>query len=335
MSYQRVCCFAPQLYIVVRLVGDYLGKVAVSLLTSRCIKGVSILSLLATGLLTGCSTQPENFSELPTQKPKPEHISQLSSWIYPPAEAEEARRGFVERCVKQAGGSYKEAVLHHDLEDTVFTGRTTEELKETGYGSEPADKSQQIADFDQKGLDAYIGTDKAEQFQVTFMDYTSGDISADGCLAQSYEYIYGSAENGIKVALLAPQFGQAISEELNADQTYIDLQNAWKTCMNDAGITSLESTDQAVYQSSLVDAETAEKMLKSDISCRESNNFDGAVTELKHSYYESMYKRLKQFSDDIEEAHQLALERVNADKAEPKDTSSVTVPTTSSSPSAS
>lgn len=304
-----------------------------SLLTSRCVKGASVLSLLVTGLLVGCSSQPENFSELSTQKPNPEHISQLSSWIYPPAEAEEARRGFVERCVKKAGGSYQEAVVHQNLESTVHTGRTTEELKEAGYGSVAEDKNQQVAVFDEKGLDAYIGTPEAQQFEVTFMDYSSGDISADGCMAQSYEYIYGNVENGIKVALLAPQFGQAISDELHADQTYIDLQNAWKTCMNDAGFTSLETTDEALYQSSLVDAKTAEKMVKSDISCRESNNFDSAITDLKNSYYESMYKRLKQFSDEIEETHQTAAERVNADKEEPKDTSPVTVPIASPSPS--
>lgn len=304
-----------------------------SLLTKRCVKGAAILSLLTAGLLTACTSEPQNFNELSPEPAEAEHISQLSSWIYPDAEAESARRAFVERCVAEAGGTYREPVLEQSLASTVYTGRTTAELKEKGYGDLPAaEEGTHVAEFGQKGLDAYLGSADAEQFEVTFMDYTSGEIAADGCMAQSYEYIYGSAENGIRVALLAPQFGQAIAEDLQADQGYIDLQGAWASCMEDAGVGMVASTDQTVYHSHLVDDETAQKMLENDISCRENTNFDEKVAELKNSYYESVYKRLKQFSEEIEEIHSLAAQKVEADKTDPKNTSPVTVPTGSAAP---
>ncbi|MDO4898570.1 MAG: hypothetical protein Q3965_04595 [Rothia sp. (in: high G+C Gram-positive bacteria)] len=298
-----------------------------SLLTKQRVKNVVVLSLLAGGTLTACSTPPQDFNELTAETAKEEHLQQLSTWIYPSDEAEKARRAFVERCVAASGGTYKEAVVKQSLETSVYSGRSTEELKKSGYGDLPADPNQSVADFDQKGLDAYLGSKQAEHFEVRFMEYSSGSLAADGCMAQSYEYIYGTVENGVKVALLAPQFGQAIAEELETDQGYIDLQQGWASCMADAGFKTVSSTDQAVYASTLLDKDGGKKMLEADISCRESQNFDATVTELKNSYYESMYKRLKQFSKDFEAIAATAAERVEADKTDPKKTSPVTLPT--------
>lgn len=305
-----------------------------SLLTTRRVKACAGLTVVLAVALTGCKPQPQNFQELEPAKVNPEHITTLQSWIYPSEEAENARRAFVERCVADAGGKYLEPVAVYSLDDAVYTGRTTEELKANGYGPLPSETERATASFDQAGLDAYLGKGDST-FSVSFMDYSSGELKADGCMAQSYEYIYGSAENGIKAALLAPQFGSAIADSLRSDEQYIALQGEWATCMSDAGFGQVKSTDLASYQASLVGEEDAKKMLEADISCRESHSFDSSVSELKNSYYESVYKRLKQFKDELEAIHTTAQERVEADKADPKNTSPVTVPTPSESASAS
>ena len=105
--------------------------------------------------------------------------------------------------------------------------------------------------------------------------------------------------------------------------------------MNDAGFGQVSSTDQAAYSASLLRADSAEKMLQADISCRESISYDSSITDLKNSYYEAVYQRLEQFSKELEAIHATAGERVAADKTDPKNTSSVTVPTPTASPSAS
>lgn len=305
-----------------------------SLLTAHRVKAGASLAFLLVIILTGCKPQPENFQQLEAAEAKPEHITALQSWIYPPEEAEKARRAFVERCVAHAGGKYLEPVPIRNLEQAVYTGRTTAELKASGYGPLPSQTDRATASFNQAGLDAYLGQGKS-RFSVSFMDYSSGELKADGCMAQSYEYIYGSAENGIKAALLAPQFATAIDDSLRSDEKYIALQGQWASCMSDAGFGQVKSTDQASYQASLVSQQEAKKMLQADITCRESHSFDSSLSELKNSYYESVYQRLEQFSDELEAIHATAQERVEADKSDPKNTSPVTVPTPSESASAS
>lgn len=305
-----------------------------SLLTTRRVKACVSMTFLFTVVLTGCKPQPQNFQELEAAKVKPEHITALQGWIYPSEEAEKARRAFVERCVADTGGEYLEPVPVRSLEDAVYTGRTTEELKTSGYGPLPSKTDRATASFNQAGLDAYLGKD-GSTFTVNFMDYSSGELKADGCMAQSYEYMYGSVENGVKVALLAPQFGAAIDKSLRSDEEYVALQEEWASCMSDAGFGQVKSTDLASYQASLVSKDDAKKMLEADISCRESHSFDSSVSELKNSYYESVYKRLKQFKDELEAIHATAQERVEADKTDPQNTSPVTVPTPSESASSS
>ncbi|WP_237189403.1 hypothetical protein [Rothia nasimurium] len=301
--------------------------------TDKRIRAILALTCLAGTGLVGCTPEPENFKELTAAEAKSEHIDQLQTWIYPPAESEEARRAFVQRCVKAAGGSYTEAVSQDSLADAVFTGRSTAALKENGYDLLQPTQSETVASFDQAGLDAYLGTG-GETFSVSFMEYSTGTLNSAGCMAQSYEYIYGSVEAGIKAALLAPSFGQAIADSLFADENYTTLQNSWASCMNDRGFAQVSSTDQASYEASLLGEKAAQDMLAADISCRETLNFDAAMTDLKNSYYESVYKRLKQFSEELTTIHETSLERVAADATDPKDTSPVTVPTPSPSPTA-
>lgn len=137
-----------------------------SLLTNRCVKGLAVLGCFAALGLAGCSSQPQNFDELTAETAKTEHLDALQSWIFPPAEAESARRAFVERCVAEADGSYKEPEVGLTLDSAVYTGRTTEELKASGYGQLPAAEGRATASFDEAGLEAYLGKD-GETFTVT------------------------------------------------------------------------------------------------------------------------------------------------------------------------
>lgn len=305
-------------------------------LIRRQFRGVALLSFATALALGGCGgPQPENFSDLQAAgSVKEEHLRALEGWLFPSAEAEAARRGFVERCVAASEGIYKEPERSFSLEQTVYTGRTTQQLKDSGYGPLPAADGQAVADFGPKGLDLYLGTSEAT-FSVDFMGFSTGKIAPDGCMAQSYEYIYGSAEQGLKVALLAPEFAGAIANELRADERYTQLQADWDQCMTEAGHSGIGSTDLAVYRSQLIAQDKVQGMLKADIACRESQNFDATISDIKGSYYEAVYKRLKPFAKEIEAVHATAAERVAADKAEPKASSPVTVPTPSASASAS
>lgn len=305
-----------------------------SLLKNNCANGLKLGGFLSLLVLTACSQQPQNFNDLTAQNARDEHLQALEGWIYPSTEAEEARRAFVERCVSNLGGHYQEPAQVHSLEEEVYTGRSTQELKDSGYSPLPLATEPATASFDQAGLDAYLGKE-GQTFTVNFMDYSTGPINSAGCMAQSYQYIYGSAELGLKTALLAPRFGAAIEEAVRTDSKYQALQEAWARCMNQAGFPQVSSADQASYQASLLGADQAEKMLAADITCREENDYDQTISQVKNSYYEAVYQRLRQFSKDFETASTTSQEKIAADAQDPKSSSEVTLPTTSPSPSAS
>lgn len=294
------------------------------------------LILLATSslLLSACASQPQNFQDLTAQSAQEDHLTQLSTWIFPAPELETARKAFVQRCVEASGGHYLEPENRQSLETAVYTGPSLQALKETGYQAPaPQDAPQAFADYNQVGLEAYLGQG-GEDFTVSFMDYSSGSLNSAGCQSQSYRYIYGSAEDGIKQALLAPLFAQSIGRALKEDDQYQGLQEDWSTCLAEEGFT-VASSDQAAYAASQLGAEEAKKLLARDISCREKADFDAKLTDLKSSYLEAVYQRLKPFKEDFERIQQTAAQKLEEDKANPQTTSPVTaLPTPSGTPSA-
>ncbi len=294
------------------------------------------LILLATSslLLSACASQPQNFQDLTAQEAQEDHLTQLSTWIFPSSELETARKAFVQRCVEASGGHYREPESSQSLETAVYTGPSLQALKETGYQAPaPEQAPQAFADYDQAGLEAYLGQE-GEKFTVNFMEYSSGELDASGCQAQSYQYIYGTAEEGIKQALLAPHFAQSIGRALTEDDQYRQLQEDWSACLAEEGF-SVVSTDQAAYAASQLGAEESQKLLARDISCREKADLDTKLADLKSSYLEAVYQRLEPFKEDFERIQQTAAQKVEEDKANSQATSPVTaLPTPSGTPSA-
>lgn len=304
-----------------------------SLLTSSPRKSLILLAASSL-LLTACASQPQNFQDLTAQSAQEDHLSQLSTWIFPAPELETARKAFVQRCVEASGGHYREPENSQSLETAVYTGPSLQALKETGYQSPaPQEAPQAFADYDQAGLEAYLGKE-GQKFTVNFMEYSSGELDANGCQAQSYQYIYGTVEDGVKQALLAPHFAQSIGRALTEDSQYQTLQEDWSACLAEKGFT-VASTDQAAYAASQLGAEDAKKLLAQDISCREKADLDTKLADLKSSYLEAVYQRLEPFKGDFERIQQTAAQKVEEDKANPQSTSPVTVlPTPSGTPSA-
>lgn len=65
-----------------------------------------------------------------------------------------------------------------------------------------------------------------------------------GCFAESLQYIYGTVEDGLKVAVLAPQLLQSLGENVREEPVYKEVENAWGTCMKD----HLDTYFETVYQ---------------------------------------------------------------------------------------
>lgn len=305
------------------------------LLGRRCVKTALTLAVLLTLALAGCGLfkeQPDNLDELESARTKDEHLQDLKSWIFPSAETETARRAFVSRCVAQAGGSYEEASQNFQLETALTSGLTRDQLRKTGYDQLGSTHENQRARFDQAGQEAYFGNPKNGTISVTFMEYSTGEIPIDGCMAQSYQYMYGSVQEGMIVAILAPSFAKAVADEVSQDQSYVDLKQEWSDCMSEADYKDLVSVDQAWDLAQKLEGEEEQKLAEQDAQCREEVKYEEKMAKIQNSYYEAVYQRVKRYDYQLEGIHGIAQERLAADQKDPKNSSPIDLSTQTATP---
>lgn len=278
-------------------------------------------------LLGGCTTDhPDNFQNLEASEVKAEKIDALKQLIFPPAEAEEARKAFIQRCAAARGGRYEEGKLEQNLGLSIDGGLDTQTIKDKGYLPQVEPPVQTLGDGDEPGRAAYFGATKNGVIETTFMEYSSGRMAVDSCLAESYQYIYGSVEDGLKVALITPSFARAIADRVREDEAYTGLQEKWATCMEERGYPGLENVGSAGDLALTSGKDKAKKIAEADVACREANNYDSALEEIELSYYATVYQRLEEFSKEITAIHDTARANVEKDRTEPADRSPVSLP---------
>lgn len=286
-------------------------------LKSLCL-GSSLLLLMG---VTACAPA-ENFDNLEPEKASSKHLDQLQSWALPSTEAEDARRAFVSRCVSARGGKYSEAQKDYSLQTSLRNGVDADQLKEHGYLPAPT-KEKKTPTYDARGLKAYTGNPAHGTKSVQFMELDSGELAVDGCFAESLQYIYGSVEDGFKVAVLAPQMLQSVGENVREDPAYKEVENSWGTCMKDhldSDFTTFESASD--YALTLPQSQRL-KVAQTDAECRGSNNVDSRVHDIESTYFEAVYQRVKRFADDFEKIQQRSQENVVKDRENPQKSSPV------------
>ncbi|WP_346844642.1 hypothetical protein [uncultured Rothia sp.] len=294
-------------------------------------QGALGIILVATCALAGCAPAT-NFDELKPQEVNSEHIDQLSEWIIPPNDAEQARREFVSRCVARQGGKYQEALRDFSVATSLSNGLTSEDLRATAYAPKPT-KESPVAQSNQKGQQAYTGNVKNGTVSAQLMEFDSGDIAIDGCFAQSLQYVYGSVEDGLKASILAPQFARSLAEDVRQDEDYKQLVSNWSTCMSEHDYSDLETVESASDLAMLLPEAKRQNLANTDADCRDSVDFEHKIHEIEQTYFEAVYDRVKQFDKEFEQIHQSAADNVAKDREDPKDSSPVTPPTPSESAS--
>lgn len=303
----------------------------------------SIFIISAALAITGCSHQndapqiPDSLQSLNASEPQDEHLSELENWLFPPAEAEKARQAFVTRCVKETnGGTYQEAEVPHNLGIVPPGGVTTAELKKNGYQPTSKTNSSYAPPVNEgNGLAAYAGQMENGSTSVSFLGYDSGKVPLDGCQAQSYQYIYGSVENGLKAAVLAPSFVNAIGEEVRADEAYTTLQKDWSTCMAEKKFENFDDVTDASDTALRSSSADAKKIADADIACRDKVEYDKKFSDIQNKYYETVYQRVAKFGDELNAIHETGKQNAEKDKAKPKNTAPVPTNTESAQPTSS
>ncbi|MFW0178967.1 hypothetical protein [Rothia sp. P7208] len=287
-------------------------------------RSLIILSTIVLTVLTGCTPPPQNFEELKYTPAQEEHLNELKEWIFPPQEAEQARRKFTARCVQARGGVYEEPAREYQLKISFAGGLTAQEISERGY--RPSSQELAQAHYDTAGKAAFFGDAQNGTVSTDFMDYHSGDIPRDGCMAQSYQYIYGTVQDGMNVALLAPTFAQTIRDDVHQDKDYQKLVEQWSACMEKAGYADLHTVEAAEDVASSSTEQQQKDIAQADARCRTDISYDQKTHDIENGYYEAVYQRLKQVSSQIKKIHQRALENVAHDRENPQNSSPIEQP---------
>lgn len=297
----------------------------------KILTGIAVVAVT----ISGCTSTPEHLADMqPARTAKTEHLDQLSQWIFPSEDIEKVRDAFNKRCVAERGGKYIPHNERMTLDRVLGTGLTLEEAQKHGY-----DSVRQLAPtvaIDAKSQAAFFGgTDKDKgTVEAKLLDYSSGKVAADGCMAEGLQYIYGSVENGLKAAIIAPSFAQSIRDELLADKDYIDLQKKWSECMANIGYENYPNTTYAEHSVDPNQPEATQELAVGDAQCREDVNFDGRTKEIANRYFETVYTRVKNVGKELEKIHETAQRNLEADHKEPKNSSPVTaIPSPSSTSS--
>lgn len=284
-------------------------------------------AVVAIGILavSGCSSAPENLKDLEAAtKTNQKHIDKFKSWVLPSEDAEKARAKFAQRCVEKRGGTYLPQIQPHSIDQILGTNLTVDDAKDHGYQlAKDADRTP-LDSSDKAGQKAYFGDAKNGTASATLLEYSSGDIPTDGCMAESLNYIYGSVEDGLKAAELAPSFVHSVRDKVLEDDEYTKLQEKWSQCMNDAGYPNLTDTNSAVTAANNFQLDEQKRQATADAQCREDISFNQSVNDLAGKYYESAYKRVKNVGSELERIHETASKRVEEDKNDPKSSAPVT-----------
>ncbi|GAA1350217.1 hypothetical protein GCM10009595_10190 [Falsarthrobacter nasiphocae] len=204
--------------------------------------------------------------------PAPQAYEKAEALLKPNETAEAARHRFIAACVREAGEvappvnerSVSVRSLAQLTPLTVDGARSAGYAKKQGLSAESAAAGGQAPSFrgDESG-----GTVSARLLGGR------GSVFKNGCLAKSYEAVYGSVEDGMRVTGLIENALLQPVQSARDTQQYRKLVEEWAVCMKGKGINA-ESPDLLEHEALNVrkspDKETAVK----DAECRGQVKFE-------------------------------------------------------------
>lgn len=219
------------------------------------------------------------------------------------ATAHQAQQVAVANCISEKGGTWQRATTTQEQYDIrqqfPLQSLTVEQARQHGYQApSPVDEAQP-GGGDDATMALYSGDPANGSVTV---DGIPGAIAADGCLAQSYEEVFGSAEAGV---LFEGGIGNLPLPYLNAaleDKQYDALLEEWHTCMKDTYDIDIATPDLASVDTSM-DSTT---LAVYDATCRENIGFENTVENLLDAYLTTFLSEQDAVIDQLTSAKETA-----------------------------
>lgn len=218
-------------------------------------------------------------------------------------EVHDAQQKAAAQCMKERGYTWEPVPAQptYDVRNSLHpTPLTVEEAKKYAYGPRTPNYEQLLPPIEQETFEAYMGTDLSNPITSP---QGGGSIASDGCLAESYKQVFGTAEAAVYF------YGGPLNRPLpylaaihdNIEE--IKVTEAWSACMADNYDIKVETPDLAAHSQDIDPYDMAVK----DATCREETGFEEVMTELLDAYMTTFIedqgdfiKQAKEYKDTAE-----------------------------------
>lgn len=268
--------------------------------------GVGVLALGLVGCSASSSeTAPDTTSETeikPAAQIDHQAIEKVNTLFNMTPAAQQAKEAAVAQCIQGKGLTWPIQPANPDFDIRSQMSPkplSVEEAQQYGYQTPNSNPEQDASPVEDAAWNAYMGNPENGRVAV---DGVSGGIATDGCLAQSYKEVFGSAEAGVLfeggiLNLPLPYINAA-----QADKRITELDKQWATCMKNEHSVEIATPDLAAIDTSM----DSHQLAVYDAQCRQEVKYEETTREVLNAYLTTFLADQQGVIDQLTQAKQTA-----------------------------
>lgn len=270
-----------------------------------------IFAVLASASLAGCGISSESYSATDKESninieaaasPDSQAIEKVNTLFSMTPAAQQAKEVAIAQCLQAKNLNWQERPTSKvfDIRSQLSPKPLSlEDAREYGYLSPDPNFEELDSSVDDTVLAAYGGN--PENGSVT-VDGIPGAIAADGCLAQSYKDVFGSAEVGVLFESGILNLPLPYINATQADDRLVELDKQWATCMKDQHGVEIENPDLAAIDTSM----DSRQLAVYDAQCRQEVKYEETTREVLNAYLTTFLADREGIIDQLTQAKQTA-----------------------------
>ena len=258
--------------------------------------------------LTACSAQESSQEE--TQEVQIKAADQVDSQAIEKVNtlftlsptAQQAQEAALAQCMTARGQTWvsSSAKLPYDVRSQLDPSPLSlAQAQAEGYSSHNYSQTQSLPNLTEEAMLIYMGDPSQGSISV---EGVPGSIAANGCLAESYTRVFGSAESGVffesGILNLTLPYVNAVIHDSRSQE----LDQAWSACMKEEEGIEIASPALATIDTSL----GPHQMAVADAQCREQVNYEEKTREILNSYLTTFLAENEGLIDQLTEAKKTA-----------------------------
>lgn len=265
--------------------------------------GIISLSLVGCSSSSSSETAPDTATEIKAAtQVDPQAIEKVNTLFNMSPAAQQAKEKAIAQCLQQKGLTWQErpAKEAYSIRSQLFPQPlSVEDAQQYGYEKPGPNLEQDSPPIDDAVMEAYMGNPENGRVAV---EGVSGAIASDGCLAQSYKAVFGSAEAGVLFESGISNLPLPYIGEVQSDPKVLELDKQWATCMKDRHDIEIANPDLASVNTSM----DSKKLAVYDAQCRQEVKYEEGTVEVLNAYLTTFLADEEGVIDQLTQAKQTA-----------------------------